>query len=97
MSRPPSHFDYHGLHVAAPNANAVRVDWVVPQSRAVLLRVREHTCGCTYPMFELCAGAGLSFVRLIPSEDPDEVRESPWVRARLARELWVQILTGQAR
>ncbi|WP_276615598.1 hypothetical protein [Nonomuraea basaltis] len=38
MRPPPSHFDYHGLHVAAAQAQAVRVDWAWSQPRADRLR-----------------------------------------------------------
>ncbi|MDP4505859.1 hypothetical protein [Nonomuraea turcica] len=96
MRRPPSHFDYHGLHVAAAQAQAVRVDWAPSQPRADRLRIREHTCACTYPMFELCTAAGLWFVRRITDEAPEAIVESAWMSARAARDLWMQIVTGQA-
>ncbi|MGW6496840.1 hypothetical protein [Nonomuraea angiospora] len=96
MSSPASHFDYHGLHVPALHAEAVRVDWAQSLRRTDLLRVREHTCMCTYPRFELCTAAGLWFVRKFTAEHPAKVRESTWMQARAARELWSQILAGQA-
>ncbi|MFI7125713.1 hypothetical protein ACIBQ1_08465 [Nonomuraea sp. NPDC050153] len=96
MSGPASHFDYHGLHVAARQAQAVRVDWTRSLPRADRLRIREHTCACTYPMFELCTAAGLWFIRRLTDEAPGVIMESAWVSARAARDLWLQIVTGQA-
>ncbi|MFB4285062.1 hypothetical protein ACBJ59_58035 [Nonomuraea sp. MTCD27] len=97
MRLPPSHFEYHSLHVAAPFAQSARVDWARPLSPTERVRVREHSCVCTYPMFEFCTLGGLWFVRQLISEDPKEIWESPRIRARPARELWLQIMTGQAR
>ncbi|MGP3921555.1 hypothetical protein [Nonomuraea sp. 10N515B] len=93
---PPSHFDYHSLHVADPQADAVRVKWSPSFPRADRLRVREHTCICTFPMFELCTAAGLWFVRRIPDESSTGIVESPWMSAPAARDLWLQVVTGQA-
>jgi hypothetical protein len=96
VSCPPSHFDYHGLHVAASKAQAVRVEWTPSLPRADRLRVREHTCVCKYPMFELCTAAGLWFIRRIATEDTEGIVESVWMCARAAQDLWLQIMTGQA-
>ncbi|QFY13170.1 hypothetical protein GBF35_47300 [Nonomuraea phyllanthi] len=71
--------------------------WALSQSRATRLRIREHTCACTYPLFELCTAAGLWFVRRLTGEDPKAIEESAWMPAPAARDLWMHILTGQAR
>lgn len=96
MSCPPSHFEYHSLHVATPQAQPVRVKWSPSVPRADRLRIREHTCACTYPMFELSTAAGLWFVRRISDENSAVIVESPWMSASAARDLWLQIVTGQA-
>lgn len=97
MSRPPSRFDYHGPHAARPDEQAIQVQWMRPVCRADRLRIREHTCICTYPMYEFCTAAGLWFVRRHLIEGHVSIRESSWMSARAARELWIQILRGQAR
>ncbi|MFG2078688.1 hypothetical protein [Nonomuraea maritima] len=80
-----------------PDAQAIQVQWKQPLQRAERLRVRAHTCGCTFPTFELCAAAGLAFVRVFRSEDDEDVWESAWLPMRAACKLWNQILNGQAR
>jgi hypothetical protein len=96
VSIPPSHFDYHSLHTAAPGAEAVRVDWRESQRRCDRLRVREHTCFCRLPMYELCTAGGLWFVRRFSGEALEVIVESTWMTARAAQRLWMQIVTGQA-
>lgn len=88
--------DYHGLHVAAPCAQVEPVDWEPSRPRADRVRVREHTCSCRRPVFELCAAGGLWFVRRL-SDDTSAVMESAWLSVRAAEELWSRILRGQAR
>ncbi|MEU7746729.1 hypothetical protein [Nonomuraea sp. NPDC049158] len=89
--------DYHGLHIAAPHVQAEPVGWEQSRPRANRIRVREHTCSCQRLIFELCTSGGLWFVRRISGEGPSEAVESAWLSARDARDLWVQILTGQAQ
>ena len=97
MSCLPPQFDYHGPHVAAPQAGVVRVEWMPVLPRADRLRVRGHTCACRYPMFERCTAGGLWFVRHYPFDEQADILESAWMSACAARTLWMQILTGQAR
>lgn len=86
---------YHGPHVPPAQACAERVDWRRSLPRTAWIRVREHTCACRYPIFELCTAGGLWFVRRLSKGTPLIV-ESPWESARTAQELWVRILSGQA-
>lgn len=97
MSGSPPDGDCHGLHVEIAQVGTVQVEWFLSQQRADRLRVREHTCACTYPMFELCTAAGLWFVRRLMDEDAQVGEETAWMSGRAARDLWRQILTGQAR
>lgn len=85
---------YHGPHVARPGPDAELVDWSSPAHRVDRVRVRAHTCCCRRPAFELCAAAGLWFVRRVT--DDGAIAESPWTPSRDAMELWEQILRGQA-
>ncbi|MEV0614603.1 hypothetical protein AB0I81_14840 [Nonomuraea sp. NPDC050404] len=94
MNPPPSHFDYHGLHVAVPQEQAVRVRWAESTKRAARIRIKEHTCFCTHPTYEFCTAGGLWFVRRLPEEGT--TMESPWLPADTARALWLRIVTGQA-
>ncbi|MFC4008447.1 hypothetical protein ACFOY2_14550 [Nonomuraea purpurea] len=48
-------------------------------------------------MFEFCTAGGLWFVRCHPVEDPAGILDSVWTSTRAARELWLQILSGQAQ
>jgi hypothetical protein len=97
MSGPPSHFDYHGDHPDRPHEQAMRVRWQKSQNRCPQVRVREHTCICLCPMYELCTAGGLWFVRRFTGKDLEIVVESAWMSAQAARTLWMQIMTGQAR
>jgi len=86
-----------GLHVPPPRADAIQVEWTKSLPRAPRLRVRGHTCACTFPAFELCTAAGLWFVRRLPAKGTGDIMESAWTSARAAEELWLQIVTGRAR
>ncbi len=97
MSRPPLDPECLGLHVPTPRADAIRVDWAKSLPRADRLRVRGHTCACTYPAFELCTAAGLWFVRRLPAKGLGDIVESAWTSASATEELWLQIVTGRAR
>ncbi|MGP3931285.1 hypothetical protein [Nonomuraea sp. KM88] len=83
--------------MAPPQVGSVRVEWTPSLKRADRLRIRDHTCGCTYPMFEFCTAGGLWFVRHHPIRNPATVLESAWMPARAAQVLWLQILSGQAQ
>ncbi|TMR94589.1 hypothetical protein EJK15_33000 [Nonomuraea basaltis] len=86
----------HGLHVAAP-PDAERVAWVQSAGRVPRVRVRDYTCMCRAPFFELCAAGGLSFVRRISDEsDAAIIVESPWTLAPAAERLWLRISNGTA-
>ncbi|GAA2847775.1 hypothetical protein [Nonomuraea rubra] len=97
MSAPPSHFEYHGDHPARPHDRALRVRWQKSEDRCAKVRVREHTCMCLRPAYELCTAGGLWFVRRFTGKDLEIVVESAWMSARAARTLWMRIMTGQAR
>ena len=89
--------DYHGLHVAAPQAQLESVLWEPSLPRAHRVRVREHTCICQSPQFELCTAGGLWFVRRTSAGASTGIVESAWVSASAANELWGRLLSGQAR
>lgn len=93
---PALQFEYHGPHATAAQDHADPVDWEPSVKRTDRIRVREHTCTCRSPIFELCTAGGLSFVRRLTDDDTATV-ESSRVSARVARDLWERILNGQAR
>lgn len=53
----------HSHHVDAPCPDAERIDWRTPTRRTQHVRVRDHTCDCRNPPYELCTAAGLWFIR----------------------------------
>ncbi|MFI6630758.1 hypothetical protein ACIBI7_17960 [Nonomuraea fuscirosea] len=66
--------------------------------RAASLRVRSHTCGCSPTSYELCAAAGLAFIRrTVRSSAGTHVSDSPWLRRAEADQLWTALLEGRAR
>lgn len=73
------------------------MEWSPILPRADRLRIRDHSCSCRYPMFELCTAGGLWFVRCHPAKDPAGILESAWMSARAAQKLWEQILSGEAQ
>ncbi|MET8861523.1 hypothetical protein ABZW11_01070 [Nonomuraea sp. NPDC004580] len=90
------HSDYHSEHPARPHDRALQVGWQQSESRCPRVRVREHTCMCLRPMYELCTAGGLWFMRRYTGKDLEIMVESPWMSAGAARTLWLRILTGQA-
>lgn len=97
MSDSFSYFDFHSDHPARPHKRALRVDWQQSQDRCPQVRVREHTCMCLRPVYELCTAGGLWFMRRYTGENLEIMVESPWTPAGPARALWMRVLTGQAR
>ncbi|GAA3152422.1 hypothetical protein GCM10010486_17740 [Nonomuraea roseoviolacea subsp. carminata] len=89
--------DYHGPHAAPREPWAESVEWERSVPRAERLRVREHTCWCQRPHFELCTAGGLWFVRRMLAGSPVDVVETSWMRECAAKDLWHRILSGQAR
>ena len=75
----------------------VRPNPLIWAKRCPVVRVREHSCICAQPMYELCTAAGLCFVRRLSGKGHKTVMESPWVSAQAGRRLWLQIMQGQAR
>jgi hypothetical protein len=96
-ARPPDPEPCDNQHAAAPRSGAKSIEWEPSTSRVHRIRVRAHTCSCTFPYFELCTAGGLWFVRRFTAKSPAVAVESPWVSAHAAQNLWTQILTGQAR
>lgn len=89
---------YHGTHPAPRRPDCEPVTWYESTARAERVRVREHTCGCRNVVYELCAAAGVVFVRRLDRRDsPLTVRESHWLRTSEAERLWAAILDGRAR
>jgi len=86
----------HSHHATAPCPDAERIDWGTPTRRTQHVRVRDHTCDCRRPTYELCTAAGLWFVRRSSANGTVVTSESPWLSARAAEHLWGQILYGQA-
>ncbi|MCA2180910.1 hypothetical protein LDL08_32495 [Nonomuraea glycinis] len=83
--------------MAAVQARAELVEWEPSLPRTNRVRVRRHTCVCESPIYELCAAAGLGFVRRIIGDTPTSADESAWLSFRAAEDLWWRILRGKAR
>ncbi|GGP18422.1 hypothetical protein GCM10012278_90540 [Nonomuraea glycinis] len=94
MTPPKRARDFHGTHAAGPRQPSQLVEWSPPAPRTDRIRVRDHTCSCRFPTYELCTAAGLSFVRRTTSDKT--ITESPWLPSREAQQLWQKILHGQA-
>ncbi len=66
----------------------------VPQRR---YRVVEHTCSCRVVLYELISCGGIYMIhRVIQNKPPKHAFTGRWT-LREAREMWRQVLTGQAR
>src|SRR5437868_1468894 len=88
---------HHGIHSSVQNEEVESVRWERSLPRADRMRVREFTCACRSPVFELCTAGGLWFVRRISDENPTAPMESEWMSAKAGNDLWLRILSGQAR
>ncbi|MFF3669869.1 hypothetical protein [Microtetraspora malaysiensis] len=89
---------FHGIHVAPLQKAHEKLAWMVPAQRANKVRVHLHTCECRATIYELCQAGGLRFVRRsVRGEKGVVVRETEWLRAVKAEQLWQRILLGEAR
>ncbi|GAA2846712.1 hypothetical protein GCM10010517_03490 [Streptosporangium fragile] len=87
---------YHSIHVAPVQEEHIVVAWRPAGRRADRVRVREHTCWCRKPSYELCTASGLAFIRR-SCRDGGLLHESDWLRVRDAEQLWLWIISGRAR
>lgn len=79
------------------NEGSTEIDWEVPRARTARARVVAHTDGHKAVSYELCAAAGLMFVRrTIRRGERVVVHESTWSHTRDARRLWARILSCEA-
>ena len=61
-------------------------------------RIIKHSCRCSEPAYELCAGGGLAWVRATEwTASGVIVRESHPTGYAAAEELWLKIMDGRAR
>ena len=88
---------HHGDHLSAQVTEVESVRWERSLPRADRVRVRAFTCACRSPVFELCTAGGLWFVRRFTDENPTAPMESEWMSAKAGNDLWLRILSGQAR
>ncbi|MEO3791301.1 hypothetical protein ABGB14_13945 [Nonomuraea sp. B10E15] len=88
--------DFHGPHVEPPLTGHVKLTWYAPVSRTPRIRVMSHTCECRVTTYELCAAAGLGFVRR-SDRQKKTVHETVWTSTANARRTFDQILNGEAR
>ncbi|GAA3113984.1 hypothetical protein GCM10020001_036440 [Nonomuraea salmonea] len=87
--------DYHGAHVGPLLPDRVELSWYEPVSRAAVVRVVAHTCGCQAMAYELCTAGGQGFVRRADQEQ-GAVHETAWTLVAVARRTFEMILGGQA-
>ncbi|MBT2234267.1 hypothetical protein [Nonomuraea sp. NEAU-A123] len=89
---------YHGLHLAAPRGNITLVDWYPWQPTSAVTRVRAYTCDCAPVVYELCVAGGHTYIRRCDwSTYPTSVMESERMTDRHAQDLWMRIMSGEAR
>ncbi|GAA2215794.1 hypothetical protein GCM10009850_112620 [Nonomuraea monospora] len=90
--------DFHSEHPEPLKDGHTKITWSPSTNRAVSIRVRRHTCGCVPTSYELCAAAGLAFIRrIVRSSAGAHVSESPWLPRAEADKLWTALLEGWAR
>ncbi|GAA4206309.1 hypothetical protein GCM10022252_68280 [Streptosporangium oxazolinicum] len=82
-------------HPVRVTSKRLALDWEsVPQGR---YRVTEHTCSCRMVFYELISCGGTYMIhRVIQNRPPEHAFAGRWT-LREAREMWRQVLTGQAR
>ncbi|GAA2204923.1 hypothetical protein GCM10009850_006140 [Nonomuraea monospora] len=88
--------DFHGPHVDPPRPDHVKLTWYALTRRAPRVRVVSHTCECRETTYELCAAAGLGFVRRT-DRTVGTVRETAWTSPAAAGCLFEQIMQGEVR
>lgn len=89
---------YHGIHPAPGRGGCQRLDWHKSIPRADRVRVREHTCECRTVFYELCATAGVMFIRRYHRKSGvTTMQETAWLRAAKGEQLWAAILSGSVR
>lgn len=89
---------YHGLHIAPMQRQHERLRWTEPGRRTQRIRVKLHTCDCKATIYEFCQAGGLLFIRrTVRGPDGPVIHESDrWISAR-AEQIWLLLVTGQAR
>lgn len=86
--------EFHGVHAAPRQDGYVPIEWAHANDRSVRIRVRDHTCACSDPSYELCQSGGLLFIRRTTRQRV--VSESPWLVTEQGLRLWQMLLTGRA-
>ncbi|WP_214327894.1 hypothetical protein [Nonomuraea sediminis] len=83
------------LHYAHPRtrASAWAIEWGLPGCEVPREHVIEWTCSCRTIRYELIAGAGAMWIRRF---EGDQVLETHRTAAALIRELWADLLDGDA-
>src|SRR5437868_15186597 len=88
----------HGTHPEPPHANCTLIQWQKPHARNSRIRIKEHTCDCANPTYELCTAGGLFFIhRTMQSLGGSVHHESNWEVTAGGTRLWQLLLTGLAR
>ena len=89
---------FHGPHPKPPKEGCVAIDWSEPPPRDCAVRVRSHTCECMAEVYALCTADGKGCIRRTEKvAGGDRISESPWAGAAEARQLWNDLLEGDAR
>ncbi|MEV4221154.1 hypothetical protein [Nonomuraea sp. NPDC049725] len=87
--------DEHGRHVPAGRAEELSIVWTPEAVRPSPVRVRDYSCPCQVPYYELCQAEGVRFIRMVHvNGDESIVDESPRDRAPKVDELWARLLTA---
>ncbi|WP_049567913.1 hypothetical protein [Nonomuraea sp. SBT364] len=87
--------DQHGHHVPAGRDVELAIAWSPEAVRASPVRVRDYTCPCREPYYELCQAEGRRFIRRVHLvKDQSITVESPRDSAASINELWVRLLSA---
>lgn len=88
--------DEHGRHVPAGRAEELSIVWTPEAVRPSPVRVRDYSCPCQVPYYELCQAEGVRFIRRVHvNGDESIVDESPRDRAPKVDELWARLLAAE--
>ncbi|WP_433248642.1 hypothetical protein ACQPYK_00895 [Streptosporangium sp. CA-135522] len=76
----------------------VRLVWRHSYQTFERVRVREWTCVCRTPVYELCEGGGRAFIRrIVQLKGDQQVHETHRWSITEARAIWTRLLSGLAR
>ncbi|MEV4176097.1 hypothetical protein [Nonomuraea sp. NPDC049709] len=87
---------YHSAHVPRPRPGFTRLRWERLREGSAA-RIRDYTCDCQNPYYELCSAGGQYFIRRTWLRNGTvQVHETARGRVAKAMEVWSKLLSGEA-